>query len=106
MLPERESRPGANRTAGVSTATKTSPSIAPPSDILRRLDDLASCVDGAFVVVVKTAEDRYRRRVYLSAKSAENAAKTARDRGVRAEVYLAEVRPVFRVDTSEGGDCA
>jgi hypothetical protein len=39
------------------------------------LDDIAHHVDGAFVLVVKVSGGRYRRRCFLTACSAERAAR-------------------------------
>jgi len=49
------------------------------------------------LVVRVTGEDKYRRRCYLTAKAAENAARKATDRGENATVYLAELKPLFRL---------
>lgn len=67
------------------------------ADVLRELDALAAHVDGAFVVVVKVSGERYRRRCYLTAKAAENAARRAVERGETATVYMAELKPLFRL---------
>ena len=68
-----------------------------PADILRDLDALAAHVDGAFVVVVKVSGTKYRRRCYLTAKAAENAARRATERGESATVYMAELKPLWRI---------
>jgi hypothetical protein len=64
---------------------------------LQPLDDIARHVDGAFVVVVETTGDRYRRRCFLSAKAAEDAARRATVRGENATVYLAELKPLWKL---------
>ncbi|MGD7707012.1 hypothetical protein [Microlunatus sp. Y2014] len=58
---------------------------------------MAEHVNGALVVVVQTPQDRYRRRVYLTAAAAERAVRRAGERGQSASVFLAELRPVHRV---------
>jgi hypothetical protein len=65
------------------------------------LDDLAQYVNGAFVVVVETTGGRYRRRCFLSAASAERSAANALTNGFNAKVYLAELKPLWRL---VGGD--
>ncbi len=99
MLPERESRPTATNgdPASVSTAIKNKPIVPLGTDILRELDALAAHVDGAFVVVVKVNGARYRRRCYLTAKAAENAARKATERGENVVVYMAELKPLYRL---------
>ena len=68
---------------------------------LTALDDLAVHVDGAFVVVVALTEGRWRRRCYLTAASAERAARKALDRGETATVYLAELKPLWKLAGGE-----
>ncbi len=68
---------------------------------LTALDDIARHVDGTFVVVVKVTGDKYLRRCYLSSKAAENAAKRATDRGETATVYLAELKPLWKLRGDE-----
>ncbi len=67
------------------------------AEVLGELDALAAHVDGAFVVVVKVTGGHYRRRCYLTAAAAENAARKATDRGENAVVYLAELKPLWRI---------
>ena len=96
MQPDRQSPPAANRGASnVITADFQTVTLGP--DILRELDALAAHVDGAFVVVVKVNGPRYRRRCYLTAAAAENAARKAVERGENATVYMAELKPLFRL---------
>jgi hypothetical protein len=71
----------------------TSSSLESLSD----LDLLAEHIDGAFVVIVKVSGGQYRRRCFLSVKAAENAARRATDRGETATVYLAELKPLWKV---------
>jgi hypothetical protein len=61
------------------------------------LDDIAAHIDGTFVLVVRTTDDRYRRRCFLSAASAERAARNAQAAGHDAEVYLAELKPLWKL---------
>ena len=64
------------------------------------LDDIAHHIDGAFVLVVRVTGGKYRRRCFLTAASAERAARSAQAAGDNAEVYLAELKPLWRL---EGG---
>jgi hypothetical protein len=66
-------------------------------EALEPLDAIAHHIDGSFVVCVEVAAGRYRRRCYLSAKAAESAVQRATGRGDNATVYLAELKPLFRV---------
>jgi hypothetical protein len=73
------------------------------------LDEIAHHVDGAFVLVVKVTGGRYRRRCFLSAASAERAARNALEAGHNATVYLAELKPLWRLkpvaaDLDRGGE--
>jgi hypothetical protein len=61
------------------------------------LDDLAQHVNGAFVVVVETTGGKYRRRCFLSAASAERSATNALAKGYNAKVYLAELKPPWKL---------
>ncbi len=90
---ENESRPAANRTASITTNHLVLS--------LGELDDLAQRARGAFVVVVEHVDEdavRHLRRTYLSAASAERAARRASGRGQRVGVYLAELQPVYRIE--------
>lgn len=60
-------------------------------------DEVAAHVYGTFVLVVKVTGGRYRRRTFLTAKAAQDSARTAQARGERAVVVLAELRPVYCV---------
>jgi hypothetical protein len=60
-------------------------------------DEIAHHVDGTFVVVVKVSSGKYRRRRFLSAASAERAARNALEAGHNAEVFLAELRPLWKL---------
>ncbi len=64
-------------------------------------DGIARHVGGAFVVVVEATGGKYRRRCYLTVKAAENAARRATDRGETATVYLAELKPLWKVRGGE-----
>jgi hypothetical protein len=72
------------------------PSLVPTDP----LDDIAAHVDGTFVLVVHVTGGKYRRRCFLSAASAERAARNAQAAGHNAKVYLAELKPLWRL---EGG---
>jgi hypothetical protein len=61
------------------------------------LDDIAQHVDGTFVLVVKVSGGRYRRRCFLSAASAEKAARNALDAGHNATVFLAQLKPLWKL---------
>ncbi|MGH3484740.1 MAG: hypothetical protein ACRDPQ_16095 [Nocardioidaceae bacterium] len=77
--------------AAPETAGKTSePTLTP-------LDDVARHVDGAFVLVVHVTGGKYRRRCFLTAAAAEAAVQRATDRGEIATVYLAELKPLWKV---------
>ena len=96
MPEQRESRPADYRTAPQA--------LAPAEYRLAELDDLASVLNGAFVVVVEISGDpvRYRRRTFLSAAAAERATERALDRGQNVRVYMAEMKPLYRL--VGGGD--
>lgn len=64
---------------------------------LAELDALAEHVDGSFVLVVHVTGGRYRRRCFLSAASAQRAADRALARGENVRIYLAELRPLYRI---------
>lgn len=66
------------------------------------LDALAKAVDGTFVVVVEHPGAKYRRRAYLTVASAERSAANARAKGHTVTVYLAELKPLWRL--AGGGD--
>lgn len=60
-------------------------------------DEYVQHVDGGYVVVVHTTAGRYRRRVYLSLRSAELAVRRARERGHGARIVLAVLTPLYVV---------
>lgn len=95
----KRGRPTENRAANKSIADDTS-SIA---DLGASWDEIAEHVDGAFVVLVRTASGRYRRRVWLTLAPAERAAQKAIDAGHSATVVLAELKPLYRI-TGGGAD--
>lgn len=95
-LPERESR--LQEAAPESPAKATSSSVL---EVVDTLDDLAHHVDGAFVVVVETTGGKYRRRCFLTAASAERAAGRATARGESATVFLAELKPLWKIRGGE-----
>ena len=61
------------------------------------LDDIAAHVDGSFVLVVKVTGGKYRRRCFLTAASAERAARRAQAAGHNATIYLAELKPLWKL---------
>jgi hypothetical protein len=64
---------------------------------LTALDDIARHVDGTFVVVVEVTGGKYRRRCFLTARAAEDAARRATERGENATVFLAELKPLWKL---------
>jgi hypothetical protein len=76
---------------------KVNPTLTP----LGGLDAVAAHVDGTFVVVVEVTDGKYRRRCFLTAASAERAAARATDRGENATVYLAELKPLWKIRGGE-----
>ncbi|MEU4287801.1 hypothetical protein AB0E63_06230 [Kribbella sp. NPDC026596] len=89
---------------------KSRPEAAPGSDSeklestltpLGGLDAVATAVDGAFVLVVEVTGGKYRRRCFLTAASAERAAGKATARGENATVYLAELKPLWKLRGGE-----
>jgi hypothetical protein len=64
------------------------------------LDELAKHIDGAFVLVVKVNGGRYRRRCFMTAASAERAARNALDAGHDATVFLAQLKPLWRLNAA------
>lgn len=92
-------RPTENRAAKKSL-TATDSSVA---DLGASWDEIATHVDGAFVVLVRTSQGRYRRRVWLTLAPAERAAQKAIDAGHSATVILSELKPLYRI-TGGGGD--
>jgi hypothetical protein len=76
--------------------------IAHPSQVpADPLDELARHVDGSFVLVVHTTGGKYRRRCFLSVTAAERAARNAVADGHIDQIYLAELKPLWRL-TSGG----
>jgi hypothetical protein len=61
------------------------------------LDQIAQHVDGCFVVVVRVTGGKYRRRCFITVAAAERAARNALDAGHNAEVYLAQLKPPWRL---------
>jgi len=90
MQRERQSPPAANR--GASNVNNDGDALS-----LTPLDDIARHVDGAFVVVVETTGGKYRRRCFLTAASAQRAAERALDRGESATVYMAQLKPLWKL---------
>ncbi len=106
MPPERESRPVVGTTEpaqSISTAIKNKTSVTLGPDILKDREALAAQVDGAFVVVVRVNGARYRRRCYLTAQAAENAARKATNPGESVVVFMAELKPLWRIPSGSVG---
>ncbi len=97
MGPPKQHRPEQRLEAANDCWAAVFNSVSLGADVLGELDALAAHVDGAFVVVVKVTGGHYRRRCYLTAAAAENAARKATDRGENAVVYLAELKPLWRI---------
>jgi hypothetical protein len=72
-----------------------SSSLIPVTD---PLDDLAAHVNGTFVVVVRAQGLWYRRRCFLSVSAAQKAARNAAERGYTVEVFLAKLKPLWRLE--------
>jgi hypothetical protein len=93
----REPRPG-DRTRpaedGFDTNLTNEASVIPITD---PLDELARHIDGSFVLIVKVTGGKYRRRCFLTVAAAERAARNAQDAGHNATVFLAELKPLWRV---------
>jgi hypothetical protein len=64
------------------------------------LNEIAAHVDGTFVVVATTG-GKYRRRCFLTAAAAEGAATNALATGHDAKVFLAELKPLWRLSGGE-----
>ena len=90
MPPDKERGRPAKATSGDRAGGRIESSLT-------ALDDVARHVDGAFVVVVETTGGKYRRRCFLTAKAAEDAAQRATERGENATVYLAELKPLWKL---------
>lgn len=99
LAEQKRSRPAVARGNGTNDQVGAG-SIPSLHDTLGA-DDIATHIDGTFVLLVKTTHGRYRRRCFMSVKAAENAARRATDAGHNATVVLAELRPVYRL---AGGD--
>jgi len=91
-----QKRPAVNGADPVDQAGARSAASLPLTEV-DALDALAHALDGTFVVVVEHPEARYRRRAYLTVASAERSAANARAKGHNVVVYLAELRPLWRL---------
>jgi len=94
-----ESRPR-QESGSVSSTTQSTASL--PLTEVDALDALAKAVDGTFVVVVEHPGAKYRRRAYLTVASAERSAANARAKGHTVTVYLAELKPLWRLAGGAG----
>jgi hypothetical protein len=63
-------------------------------------DAIAQHIDGAFVLVIKVDGGKYRRRCFLTAASAERAARNALDAGHNATVFLAQLKPLWKLNAT------
>jgi hypothetical protein len=86
---------------GQETASATLASTSVPPSDFDALDELAAVVGGTFVLVVELAGGRHRRRCFLTAAAAEKAAHRALLAGHNAQVYLAELKPLWLLKGSE-----
>jgi hypothetical protein len=91
---ERPAPPGDRPEFQAATKQLDKAILTPAAD---PLDELAAHVDGTFVVVVHLTGDKYRRRCFLTTKAAERAARNAQAAGHNAEIYLAELKPLWRL---------
>jgi hypothetical protein len=85
----KRNRPGGRSQAAHNDSTSL--------DSLDPRDEIARHIGGTFVVVVETPAGKYRRRCFLSVLAAEKASQRATDRGENATVYLAELKPLWKV---------
>jgi len=91
------------RPAGAASEALTKATTASlPLTEVDALDALAKAVDGTFVVVVEHPGAKYRRRAFLTVASAERSAANARAKGHNVTVYLAELRPLWRLAGGAG----
>jgi hypothetical protein len=101
MLPNNDNGPLGERAAVDKNQDPAGISASPSLLPVDLLDEIAHHVAGTFVVVVKVSGGKYRRRCFLSAASAEKAARNALEAGHNATVYLAELKPLWKL---AGGD--
>lgn len=102
---ERESRPAIEPSGSLKQFTSCNPSLSGAGEAAQAAtpmpgvtpEQAAACVGGVFVVVVHLFGDRHKRRVYLTLKAAEAAARRAEDRGQRAHVLLGRIEPIGHV---------
>jgi peptidoglycan/xylan/chitin deacetylase (PgdA/CDA1 family) len=86
-----------NRPSSATRAARKNFDNANLAPLTDPLDEVARHIDGSFVLVVKVTGGRYRRRCFLTAASAERAARRAQDAGYNATVYLAELKPLWKL---------
>lgn len=96
-----ERRPACPRNGALHDNQPTAPILGQPVEVRldADLDAIAQHLNGAFVVVVEISGEpvKYRRRTYLSVAAAQRAVVRAGERGQNARVYLAELKPLYRV---------
>jgi hypothetical protein len=95
MPPKHNPPGGESQGADKSINGSSISSLIPVTD---PLDDIAAHVNGTFVVVVRAQGLWYRRRCFLSVSAAQKAARNAAERGYTVEVFLAELKPLWRLD--------
>lgn len=100
MSPGHERGRPRQEAASETSPKKSGPSL--PLETVCALDALAKAIDGTFVVVVEHPGAKYRRRAYLTVASAERSAANARAKGHTVTVYLAELRPLWRLAGGAG----
>lgn len=91
MTPEKRSRPADNGTAKDHQGAGSTPIVAADTDDL-------TYQGRALAVLVEDKNGKYRRRLYLSLRSAERAVQRAQARGRDARAILVRLEPV------EGGE--
>lgn len=90
MSVEVKSRPAGNGTAKDQQDTRSVSIVSDADDLAQR--------GRALAVLIEDSSGRYRRRLYLSLRSAEKAVQRARERGRDARAILVSFEPV------EGGE--
>ncbi|WP_146072476.1 hypothetical protein [Arthrobacter sp. 4R501] len=87
MTHAQESRPGHESKAAINLATNSIPAATDETTA-------TALVTGVHVVVVETAEGKYRRRVYFNLPGAQRAADRAVMSGHAAHIILCQLMPV------------
>lgn len=92
-LPEQEAAPNKTSRSGGFDANSKAVDLVHVDP----LDEIAQHVDGTFVLVVKVSAGKYRRRCFLAAAAARKAARNAIEAGHNATVFLAELKPLWKL---------